>query len=245
MHKSFFEKWKYFLREIAIVVIGVLLAFILNSWWLNVKEARSNRILLSSLEEELKSNQAQLMETKRIHEFVLRNTLELESLLHSVDPGQNINIPDTIMAGSIIAATFNPASGIIESFLASTERGAVGVNELVTLVASWRYLYEDVAEDEQTGFDLVETQFIPFLRNQVDLSMILTDLGKWARYARTEDLQDNIAPAFLQHSQPVQSGLEIRNLIAQRKMRLGITIGAMQRLEKLQEQVLALIKIHV
>lgn len=242
MNKAFYEKWKYFLREIAIVVVGVLLAFILNSWWMNVREATSNRILLSSLEKEMRSNQEQLQETKKIHEFVLRNALELASLLHETDPGQTAIIPDTILAGSMIAATFNPSSGIIESFLASTEKGAIGKNELVALVASWRYLYEDVVEDELTGFALIENQFIPFLRSRVDLSMVLSDMGWWARYARTGNIHEKIEPAFLQQSQPILPGFEIRNLVAQRKMRLGITISGMSRLERLQEQILELIK---
>ena len=81
MKIKFSKGWIYMFREISIVVVGVLVAFMLNSWWMNAKEARSRKVMLKNLAEEFVSNNQELEQTLSIHEFVLRNTVALEQIL--------------------------------------------------------------------------------------------------------------------------------------------------------------------
>jgi len=229
-------------REISIVVVGVLVAFMLNSWWMNAKEARSRNIMLKNLAEEFVSNNQELEQTLSIHEFVLRNTVALEQILDKTPLNKLVTVPDTILTGVIIAATYNPASGNINSFLNVSEQNGFGDNELVASVASWSNAFDDASEDEQTGFDVIETQFLPYLRQQVNLTDILSNAGLWARYAYTHARDDRLSDSFIQGTVEVNADIELKNLIAQRKLRLGIIIGALKRLQANQNQTLSLIK---
>lgn len=242
MKIKFSNGWKYIFREISIVVIGVLVAFILNSWWMNAKEARSKKVMLKNLTEEFVSNNQELEQTITIDEFVLRNTEALEQLLQKVPANEPVMVPDTILTGVIIAATYNPASGNINSFLNANDQKGIADNELVASVASWSNAYYDAAEDEQTGFNFIETQFLPYLRQQTDLTEILGNAGLWARYARTRTMDARLSSNFIEGTVTINANLKLRNLIAQRKLRLGIIIGALRRLQENQDYTLSLIE---
>ena len=115
-------------------------------------------------------------------------------------------------------------------------------NVLVASVASWSNAFDDAAEDEQTAFDFIETQFLPFLRSRTDLSDILSYSGLWARYAYSHTVDDRIPTDFFDGIVTVKATRELLNLVVQRKMRLQIILGALKRLQENQDHTLSLIQ---
>lgn len=222
-------------------MIGVLLAFALNSWWNNAKEKQTRNITLSNLLDEMEYNNVELQQTIGIDVFVLRNTVALEKILKNTPPGQMVEIADTILSAFIIAATNNPSTGSLNSILASGKIDYINNIELISSIITWNNTLDDAIEDEKTAFDFIENHFLPAVRKQADFSEILNNSGNMVRYARTGS-KDKLSPEFMSKTTSLINSNELINLVAQRKMRLQILIGALKRFQEYQTQMLRLIK---
>ena len=233
--------FKYALGEVFIVLVGVLLAFALNSWWNNVKEAKTRKIILSNLLDEMEYNNQELRQTLRIDEFVLHNAEALEEILHGTPKGEQVAVADTILSAFIIAATNNPSTGSLNSILTSGKIDYINNNALITSIITWNNKLDDATEDEQTAFNFIENQFLPAMREQVDLSDIFDNLGKMVGYAIT-GAKDNLSLKFLSKTTRLENSNSLINLVLQREVRLNIAIGALKRLHEHQIKMLQLIQ---
>jgi len=233
--------FKYALGEVFIVVIGVLVAFALNSWWNNVKEGQTRKIILSNLLDEMEYNNHELQQTLRIDEFVLRNTEALEEILQNTPKGEQVAVADTIISSFITAATKNPSNGSLNSILSSGKIDYINNNELITSIITWNNKLDDATEDEQTAFNFIENQFLPAMRDQVDLSDIFNNSGKMVGYIVTGD-KNQLSLEFLTGTIVLLNSNSLNNLVLQRKVRLKIAIGALKRLQKHQMKMLQLIQ---
>ncbi|MCA6073280.1 hypothetical protein [Fulvivirga sedimenti] len=228
---KFPEKWRYFLREIFIVIVGILIAFILNSWWQNLREQKSLTVIRQNLREEVRFNQDELSGTLIIHRVAASNALKL---LEAFKAGSNeVTMQDTVYYAMLICATFDPADGNINSILNSGKLDLIDDNELIKSLTTWNRMKLDAIEDESAGFSLVEDQLYPFLRTRIDLASHEERL--WSRVG------DGIRFEISGQPVTIENSLELRNMIAQRYARLKIIIGALNRIDKHQEEMLGLL----
>lgn len=232
---------RYALGEVFIVLIGVLLAFALNSWWNSVKEIHTRKIILTNLLNEMLYNRQKLQQTIRIDEFVLRNTEILEKILQNSEPGKNIAIADTLLSAFIVAATNNPSTGSLNSILTSGKIDHISNNDLITSIITWNNKFDDASEDEKTAFEFIENHFLPDLQEQVDISRILDNSGGMAQYAKTGS-KNKLPPEFITGTVDIKCSNSLINLVSQRRMRLQIVLGALKRLQNHQMQMLELIQ---
>ncbi|MDH4092986.1 MAG: hypothetical protein OEV74_06080 [Cyclobacteriaceae bacterium] len=234
------KDWKYIGREIGIVVIGVLTAFMLNSWWINVKERDGRKVVIENLRSEMIYNIEELERTIAVNQFVMKSTKSLAKILRSSPLNEDVNVPDTVLMGVIIAATNNPAKGTINSIVSSGKLDFAKNNELITAITSWNNKLDDATEDELTGYNFIEDHFVPYLREYVDLSELFENSGNLVHYAHTGS-RDRLPKEFIDDTVTLGAKLELINLVAQREMRLGITVRALIRLQDHQLKMLELI----
>src|SRR5262252_331642 len=74
---------RHALREIAIVTIGILIAFALNAWWENHKERRQEQQNLRALAGDFERNTAQLDELSKAEDNIATSSLELLKIARS------------------------------------------------------------------------------------------------------------------------------------------------------------------
>ncbi len=232
MKGNFPERWRYFLREIFIVIIGILIAFSLNSWWQNMREHRTLTMIRQNLQDEILLNQKELSETIVIHQIANQNTLQILDSLFQEGKGE-VAIPDTVIHAMLICATFDPAEGNINSILNSGQLDLIDNNDLIKSLTSWNRMKEDASEDEEAGFRFVEDQMFPFLRRSIDLTSF--SKNSWVR--------EGAGIKFVIEGKPVivQNSLELQNLLSQRTARLRIIIGALNRIRAHQDEMLLLL----
>ncbi len=73
--------WTYYLGELVIIVVGIMLSFLLNEWRLGRQEQKQERVILENIRENLQEDQYLMEEeVKALHEVqrVTRRYLDLE-----------------------------------------------------------------------------------------------------------------------------------------------------------------------
>ncbi|MGD8496325.1 MAG: hypothetical protein PVF05_09065 [Gemmatimonadales bacterium] len=160
------------LRELVVVVAGILIAFTLDAWWDGRTEAEWRQSELQSLRQEFTESRVQLEQWIRIHEMIADRTGIVIETLESAPAGAAVPVPDSVLAGVLVMPTYDPTLGTLEALLASGDLSRLREPRLISLLARWPGLVADVREDEESVVRHVQTQLIPLLGARVDLARV-------------------------------------------------------------------------
>ena len=154
---------KYAFGEIVLVVIGILIALSINNWNSNRIQKQKEHLLLSSLNEEFKSNKIQLDSVMTKHKYSMKSVEYIMSRL----PIKNIKFENLDSLSYHIYHlgtyyTFNPSGGVINSLINSSNVDIISNNDLRQLIIGWNDMLLDYQEEEIMARDNYINQLKPF-----------------------------------------------------------------------------------
>ena len=144
--------WKDAIRDLVVVVAGILAALWLESWWQDQQDQIEERQILTSLKEEFQANQVQLKD--RIETWTRARSRQVE--LHALMGGE-INEESIAEFRSIYRRStgnggrffFDPRQGQLTSVINSGKLGLISSPELRSLIADWPALIADHDFDQK------------------------------------------------------------------------------------------------
>ena len=183
--------------EFGVIVLGVLVALILEAWWSGSEDRAFERQLRTDMVAEFQENlailDADLEENARASQVLNRFT-DLSDEALAV-------MPDTAFSiwtdGSFTWAGFDAAMGNARAIVSSGNLGAISDRELRLRLARWSGLME-----EKQRFNKNSTEY--YLKTVSPLAFRLAADGRWALDERREMRSHVVRLGRLQ-------GLEIRN----------------------------------
>ena len=153
----------YAIGEIALVVIGILIALQVSEWNTNRKRQQQETQILEDLHEEFLENRTQLDTTIKYHSKV-RNGSKKIIALFPIDPN-TVNL-DSLMIYHrelLHRFTYNPQQTIINSLTSTSSFDIISNRELRKLLQRWSELLNDYQEDEFKYIRFLENQFFPYM----------------------------------------------------------------------------------
>jgi hypothetical protein len=165
-------KWRYAFGELFIVVIGILIAFSLDSWWdgLELGE-RENRYLLS-LEQDFRKNQADLERTIQVQSAVLESIQKLVLFGATAT-----HIPDADSVGSLVTQVFRdtnvgfpPSLRTYQELLNTSSLQILKSDSLRTLLADFDVRVEAVGRVEEGASEGWSRDVTEHLLTRLDLA---------------------------------------------------------------------------
>jgi hypothetical protein len=165
--------WVDAFRDLLIVVVGILVALWLESWWQERQDRREERQILSSLGVEFRTNAAEVENRIRTWRNTRRNRIDtharmggpsteealasLEAVLRRPDA-----LPDDDSNGGFFF--FDPRHGQLTSVINSGKLGLISNRELRAKIADWPTMIEDHDWDEQAWITHEGDNLYPALR---------------------------------------------------------------------------------
>jgi hypothetical protein len=173
----------YAIGEIALVMIGILLALQINNW----NEERTNRIEESEVLTDLKEDM--LLNIKKLQrgiEVINDDKDEITHVLSTIkqkDPDHQALLENTKMFYHMRVATFDPVSGVINDILNSDKLNLIQDKVLRQHISNWDGLLEDTKEEELKVLDIKQDELRPYMLqccpirsgNIKDLEPLLSD----------------------------------------------------------------------
>jgi hypothetical protein len=221
----------YAIGEIALVMIGILLALQVNNWNEWRKDRITERALLIQLHEEFINNKAELARTVDSNRMILQNLTSLMALFPSntnkVDE-KTLKDCQSFLMPAAQAYTFNPSNAIINALINQNSFDLITDTALREDVLKWRAVLDDYLDDERRNTQHSAEQIRPYLAAKgIDSDMGLFD--------------DRLDISFL-------GTLEFEGLIREKRLRLnriyGLTNDAFYRhLEKLHNSIENIIRL--
>ena len=194
------ESWlRKALREVPILVLGILIAFALQAWWDGNRDAEEERQALRALRSEMELNLEGLETNIRRHDRVAQAVHVFHTQMLTAESAQ---ISDSLLVAAIVSPTFDPSTGALES----VQRLGAGSASLAGAAARWRSVVDDATEDERRSRTFTDEQLSPFLSRTVDLPN--ADLSRLWVF--------EILEAPIAEMTAVQSSSELRFLLSTR-----------------------------
>lgn len=170
--------------EGVLIIVSILAAFAIDSWWSARQLAAEEQELLLQLKSEFEINFALLLETRGRHESTLETS---NALLEITGPNttnkeiENENV-ERDLANMLRWRTFDPQMGVLTGMIQSGKLGIIRADRLRSALASWPARVQDLAEDENYAKNFTVQVVLPYLVESTSIRMI--DFG--AKYARFE-----------------------------------------------------------
>lgn len=166
---------RYALGEIALVVLGILIALQIDSWNQNRQDRKQEQVVLNQLLDEYTSNLEQLKSKMYIRREVIKSAYILLQY-RKMEP-ESIH-PDSFnlyLSRVITRPTFDPILGVTYELSNSGKLYLIRNATLRNRLASFSSLLNEVHEEEQVIFADVQTKFTPFIREQYQLGRVLSE----------------------------------------------------------------------
>ena len=144
----------YAIGEIALVVIGILIALQINNWNDQAQDLRQERISLENLLKEQESNLDQLEgKIEGCRNLISADTFFL-SLFNSAEQ-IHLNQQSELMLRSLATPiTFDPANGVMVDLFNSGKVNLIRNDNLKFMISEWQSELAEVKEAEQFFFDI-------------------------------------------------------------------------------------------
>lgn len=152
------------LREGAVVVISILVAFGLDAWWDHRGDLREEAEIIAALEAEFTSNRKRLMDDI---EEVRGYTDAAQRLLEAAESGVSLaGDADTLGADlwrSLNWRTANVSTAALDAVVSSGRLDLIRDDELRTALAGWKAQVDDMAEEEMFEWREIIERYRPYL----------------------------------------------------------------------------------
>ncbi len=159
---------KYAFGEIALVVIGILLAVQINQWSTNRINNDREAAILSQINAEFVENKAQLEMVVAQHQRSFNAVTELVALFPINLAKMDTTRIAELMWESDITYTFNPSEGSINALISTSSFDIIKNEALRTKLIQWNDMALDYREEEILAKSFRMNQMVPFYLKNFD-----------------------------------------------------------------------------
>jgi len=142
------------LRDMALIVTSILIAFFLDAWWDDQIEQKGIEQNLHAVYADFVSTRDELTGVLDANATYVENVTELISLnpddIVSLDAQRKTALTDLLPRGGL---TFDPVLGSIEALISSGQLNRVRSSEVRSLIGEWPALMDEIGEDQQILID--------------------------------------------------------------------------------------------
>jgi hypothetical protein len=212
------------------IVLSILAAFALDSWWDSHLASRALHEGLTSVVEELDRAEQHVAARVVAYDRVDGYLAAVLDLIGAEGDGPVFEIPDTLMAAVLYTPTIDPPTGALDAFLKPGLLASIASPELRDHLAALPSRYEDGGDDERDALGYTFATVRPLLERSLlaqDFTAVLGQMGHyWSLFHPSSSWNTTVSMVRLRATP------EIHNAIASRLQMLRTARGEVEALRK-------------
>ena len=169
---------KYAVGEIALVVIGILIALYIN----NLNELRKNdkkeKAIVKEIHKDFSKNLQDFLSIKAFYKANLQAAIQFKKYINHPNP---LSVKDSI--GEYYNLTFsngftyNPSNGVVESLINSGDYQLIKNDTMRRLLVSWKDVLNDYVEEETPANTYFSKNILPFIIENGDYTNMNNEIN--------------------------------------------------------------------
>ncbi len=204
------NKLKWFFGEFFVVVSGVLVAFLLNGWWMNIQEHRKERDYLKQIHSDIQSTIVQVEEAKKEQREIVYAVAQLLKNSYSITPVHD----SLLIRHTLQSMSFSPSaqlSAALSSLVSTGDLQLIGNDSLRTALGE---LVSGLADYTSTNNEMAYSWLIPAFErfasvvNLADLRFEVLSEERWLKAA-----EDSLSGVPFPQDTEIGEPLDLRSLI--------------------------------
>ena len=164
----------YVIREIIIVIIGILLALQVDTWNKQREEQDEARVFLERLKKEFLDNRKQMVQKINMRTLALNSARELLSYSDGNSPDYIRFQVDSMLANALPVYTFDPSLGVLNQLTSTDKLTLIQSEALNNRLSNWNSMIQDYKEDEDMYNSYNHNHFRPFLYTNYNYRNIIS-----------------------------------------------------------------------
>jgi hypothetical protein len=157
----------YAIGEIALVMIGILLALQVNSWNQERLERKEEQLILSNLHEEFLQNKAMIGENVSGVREILANGQALMDLIGAEEALIRNQNTDSLLFHLLPALDLSTSGTSLQNVIQSGKMNLITNNKLIAALYQWEALLDQVKQREQYGDDWINNIMLPMMAEYI------------------------------------------------------------------------------
>ena len=153
----------YALGEIALVVLGILIALQIN----NLNEIRKNQreesLILNGLVDEFQENKKRIQVSLKANENTVSAAYEIIALIRSGEVLHESEKMDSLITRMVLFSSFDASTGVVDEIINSGKLPIISDRTLRTRLTRWSSLLEEVIEDRRIRLNNYTGLIVPHL----------------------------------------------------------------------------------
>ena len=160
------RSWGFLLTEGLLIVVSILFAFALDSWWDERRDRNDEQAILRALHDEFTANREVVTYYSGLN---LEGIESLEALLLAIDAGRWVSDsrqPDEALAYLMLAPTPDVGAGVLNALISSGRIELLHDNDLRIRLANWQGVFAELLDDLLPSKGFAYDTVIPFVISQ-------------------------------------------------------------------------------
>ncbi len=209
--------------EGVVIIASILLAFALQAWWEDRKEAETEREMLIALESELQGALIMLDGQLALHDLQADSSKSIANNMIAAGAGAIILVNNHEIATLFNHPTYDPPFGIASALLASGQASILRNPELRAALGRWPAAIADGVEDQMMLMQIGTDRIFPLVQRSIANMQPVHASNIAEQISRDSSLAD------LSGSSNIVVSRELWNLLYQRHARIKIAQGDLGR----------------
>ena len=221
--------FKYAIGEIALVMIGILLALQVSNWNEKRKNNSSRNQLVGALLVEFETNYQQLERVINQDSLNLEICKTLQGLIKAPKESIKVNELQKLFT-DISNFTFDPANGVLKSGISSGVVHYIENEKLKELLFAWEDVIKDAKEEEDLYRDHYFNKMHPFIEEYTQTADHFVDHSEYISISK-----------FKTDYYALLNNRQFENLTSMRTLLLLDALGELKPIRKTNEDIIKLL----
>lgn len=206
------ESWPRLITESALIVASILLAFGIDAWWDDRRDAEAEQRHLAALALEFRQNGELLQHAHARYE---QQYFEAHRIIEILDSAENhTDELQMLLASFVSRRTHHLETGAYDGLMASGGLSLIRDESLRNQLAAWPSYVSEWSEEEDADFAYVGEEVVPFLIDKIRLRGIVEDLAPFGHSESPPQIPPGASEPISVDA--IRDSLEFDNLVSQR-----------------------------
>lgn len=223
--------WGFLLTEGVLIVVSILFAFALDSWWDERQDRKDEQAILQALHDEFTASREVITHYRGLNSDGIDS---LEAFLMATEAGHWVSdrrTPDEALAYLVLAPTPDVGAGVLNALIGSGRIELLHDNDLRIRLANWKGVYAELMDDLLPSKGFAYDTIIPFVISKGlpasgAFEKMNIPFNESVQHRRLADAPETLGQLLLDPQFPTM--LEIR---------IGILLHADQEYERVLEEI--------